>query len=231
MYYIHPRLASHPPQYQRRTQNTGGSQSPAPEDSTSKPIPKGGPHAAPRLKRKPPSPLLKVPAHTSPTQAMEDALVRQVPCQAPLRGAGSLSVQIQRSDIPDSEALSATVRLNTSGAGGPKLQVAPANLDIYACRGPTLDAGPPRPRGRNVRLRRAIQPTLGAGLGPAGPKGPCPCPAQPGPEAAAAACGLAHPCPGTPEHPQDMNRGNVRQPSSIATPLPTTDKTETQKPN
>ena len=59
-------------------------------------------------------------------------------------------MQIQRSDIPDSEALSATVRLNTSGAGGPKLQVAPANLDIYACRGPTPDAGrraSPSPRG------------------------------------------------------------------------------------
>ena len=52
MYYTHPRLARHTPQTQRRNTQPRGNHSPGPhEDSTSKPIPKGGPHAAPRLKQ------------------------------------------------------------------------------------------------------------------------------------------------------------------------------------
>ena len=50
----------------RRNHNPGGNPAPAPEDSTSKPIPKGGPPAAPRLKRKPPSPHTKGPGSPSP---------------------------------------------------------------------------------------------------------------------------------------------------------------------
>ena len=72
LYYIHPRLASHSPKPKEEPKHRGN-HSPGPEDSTSQPIPKGGPRAAPRLKRKPPSPHIKGPGSPSPaTQAMED---------------------------------------------------------------------------------------------------------------------------------------------------------------
>ena len=68
----YPHRSNTNPTISRRNHNTGGTPALAPEDSTSKPIPKGGPHAAPRLKRKPPSPHTKGPGSPFPaTQAME----------------------------------------------------------------------------------------------------------------------------------------------------------------
>ena len=64
--YSLPTSQSHTPK-PRRNHNPGGSPTPAPEDSTSKPILKGGPDAAPRHKRTPPSPLPRAPAIPSLT--------------------------------------------------------------------------------------------------------------------------------------------------------------------
>ena len=62
LYYIHPRLASYPPQGQGGT-TTQGEHHPRPP-RTQRPSPsQRAALAAPRLKRKPPSPHLKAPAH------------------------------------------------------------------------------------------------------------------------------------------------------------------------
>ena len=68
MYYIHPRLARHTPKPKEEPKTQGEAQPRPHEDSTSKPIPKGGPHAAPRLKQTPPSPHTKGPGSPSPNQ-------------------------------------------------------------------------------------------------------------------------------------------------------------------
>ena len=66
LYYVHPRLARHTPKPKEEPQHRGNTIPGPHEDSTSQPIPKGGPYAAPRLKRKPPSPHTKGPGSPSP---------------------------------------------------------------------------------------------------------------------------------------------------------------------
>ena len=62
----YPHRSNTNPTISRRNHNPGGTTAPAPEDSTSKPIPKGGSHAAPRHKQTPPSPLHRGPGSPSP---------------------------------------------------------------------------------------------------------------------------------------------------------------------
>ena len=98
MYYIHPRLARHTPQTQRRNTQPRGNHSPGPhEDSTSKPIPKGGPYAAPRLKQTPPSPHSKGPGSPFPHQPPSDGRSTDYARQAPSCDA----LPIQRSPSSD----------------------------------------------------------------------------------------------------------------------------------
>ena len=82
---------------------------------------------------------------------------------------------------------------------------------------PVPDSEPPR-------CPRAVQPTLGAGHGPAGPNGPRPHPAaSPGPESAGRLS------PKTPEQPKCRNRGRIHRASFIANHKPP-NKTETLPP-
>ena len=82
---------------------------------------------------------------------------------------------------------------------------------------PVPDSEPPR-------CPRAVQPTLGAGHGPAGPNGPRPHPAaSPGPES------VGRLSPKTPEQPKCRNRGRIHRASSIANHKPP-NKTETPPP-
>ena len=83
LYYIPPDWPATHPKPKGGTHNPGGSPTPAPEDSTSKPIPKGGPHAAPRLKRTTPSPHTKGPGSPFPHQPSGDGRSTDYARQAP----------------------------------------------------------------------------------------------------------------------------------------------------
>ncbi len=152
MYYIHPRLARHTPQTQRRNTQPRGNHSPGPhEDSTSKPIPKGGPHAAPRLKQTPPSPHSKGPGSPFPHQPPSDGRSTDYARQAPSCDA----LPIQRSPSSDAfiPALCAPVsRVGqpTPGLARPSCLVCPA---VPAIRLPGGCTGTPVLK---VRLRRYL---------------------------------------------------------------------------
>ena len=83
----YPHRSNTNPTISRRNHNTGGTPAPAPEDSTSKPIPKGGPHAAPRLKRTTPSPHTKGPGYPFPHPG--DGRPTDYPRQAPSNDASA----------------------------------------------------------------------------------------------------------------------------------------------
>ena len=134
-----------------------------------------------RHKRKTPSPHLPWSRAPFPDpQAMEDALVANVPCVPPLRrpqpltGNSSLGrhplFRAVRSNRPGAEVLSAPRPLNKPDVGDPCAPGHTGKLGyITPARGPTPHAGR---RASSPAPMRCSQPP-GAGLGPVGPHGPC----------------------------------------------------------
>ena len=126
---------------------------------------------------------LLIPRSRAPfpgNQAMEDALVANVPCEPPLRrpqpltGNSSLGrhplFRAVRSNRPGAEVLSAPRPLNKPDVGDPCAPGHTGKLGyITPARGPTPHAGR---RASSPAPMRCSQPP-GAGLGPVGPHGPC----------------------------------------------------------
>ena len=174
---------------QRRNQKPREAHSAPPEDSTSKPIPKGGPRAAPRHKRKrnvrlrrtaisssPPGP---VPPSLTPRR-WKDALVRYrsmcAPSKTPsasyrdsLPREGSRSFERGGRVSPAPRSSRLLDRLTSRAPVNRALRVTPANsniLRLHEPRRPTPDAGsPPRHCG--------VQPTLRSRARTVGSDGLC----------------------------------------------------------